>query len=166
MNVKTKKYAFIGILLISMLCVVSSFGTSVSQIGITLYFTDAQVMKLIPVRMAIPETTPDIEAKTVLNELIKGRDDNMSIRRTIPNIKNGMTVRVKGRIAYVNIKQEVLDKHSDGRDIEMLTVYSIVNSIVSIDGIDNVRFTINGKRQKDFMGYIDMRETFIPDYMI
>jgi len=30
----------------------------------------------------------------------------------------------------------------------------------------NVRFTIDGKRQKDFKGYIDMRETFIPDYFI
>lgn len=166
MNIKTKKYTFIGILLISMLCIVYSFGTNTSQVGVILYFTDAQVMKLIPIKTTIPKTTPNTEAKTVLNELIKGRDDNLSIYRTIPNIKRGMTVKVKGQIAYVNIKSEVIEKHINGRDIELLTVYSIVNSLASIEGINNVRFTIDGKKQKDFMGYIDMRETFIPDYMI
>ena len=38
--------------------------------------------------------------------------------------------------------------------------------LTGLDGIVNVRFTIDGKRQKDFKGYIDMRETFIPDYFI
>ena len=64
------------------------------------------------------------------------------------------------RIAYVDIKQELADKHPEGRDLELLTVYSIVNSLTGLDGIVNVRFTIDGKRQKDFKGYIDMRETF------
>ena len=48
------------------------------------------------------------------------------------------------------LKQELVDKHPDGRDLELLTVYSIVNSLTGLDGIVNVRFTIDGKRQKDF----------------
>ena len=48
----------------------------------------------------------------------------------------------------------------------MLMVYSIVNSLTEIDGIVNVRFTIDGRVQKDFVGYLDMRETFIPDYFV
>ena len=75
-------------------------------------------------------------------------------------------MKVLDRIAYVDIKQELVDKHPDGRDLELLTVYSIVNSLTGLDGVVNVRFTIDGKRQKDFKGYIDMRETFIPDYFI
>ncbi|MDD6484720.1 MAG: GerMN domain-containing protein [Clostridiales bacterium] len=161
-----KRFVFVGILVIGMLCVFTSLGTSVSQTGVTLYFTDAQVMKLIPVRMAIPETTAELQAKIVIGELIKGRDENMSIRRTIPKVRNGITVRVENEIAYVNIKKEIQKQHREGRDLELLTVYSIVNSLTSIDGITCVRFTIDGKQQKDFMGYIDMRETFIPDYMI
>ena len=85
---------------------------------------------------------------------------------TIPNVKHGIKVKVLDRIAYVDIKQELVDKHPDGRDLELLTVYSIVNSLTGLDGVVNVRFTIDGKRQKDFKGYIDMRETFIPDYFI
>ena len=48
----------------------------------------------------------------------------------------------------------------------MLIVYQIVNSLTSIDGIDNVRFTVDGKVKKEYAGFIDMRETFIPDYFV
>ena len=47
-----------------------------------------------------------------------------------------------------------------------MMVYSIVNSLTNIDGIVNVRFTVDGERQKDFLGFVDMRETFIPDYCV
>jgi hypothetical protein len=77
-----------------------------------------------------------------------------------------MTVKVKDKIAYVDIKKDVVNEHPDGRDLEMLTVYSIVNSLTGIDGIVNVRFTIDGKIEKKFKGYLDMRETFIPDYLV
>ena len=77
-----------------------------------------------------------------------------------------MTVSVKDDIAYVDIKDSMIQNHEDGRDLELLTVYSVVDSLLSIKGITNVRFTVNGHKQKDFMGYLDMRETFIPDYTV
>ena len=43
---------------------------------------------------------------------------------------------------------------------------TIVNSLTSIDGIVKVKFTIDGKPQKNFKGFIDMREAFIPDYYV
>ena len=67
---------------------------------------------------------------------------------------------------YVVRKQEIADMNPVGRECELTTVYRSVNSLTGLDGIVNVRFTIDGKRQKDFKGYIDMRETFIPDYFI
>lgn len=131
-----------------------------------LYFVDAQMMRLLPLKVYIRDFTPQKEAKILLNELIRGRDDNPKIRRIIPNIKNCMSVRVEGKTAYVNIKKEMVENHPDGRDLEILTVYSIVNSLTSIKEIETVRFTIDGKRQKDFKGFVDMRETFIPDYYV
>ena len=77
-----------------------------------------------------------------------------------------MTVKVKDKIAYVDLKSSILKTQPDGRDFEILTVYSIVNSLTNVDGIVNVRFTVDGERKKDFMGYVDMRETFIPDYCV
>lgn len=131
-----------------------------------LYFVDAEMMRLMPVRVTITKSSPQRMASKVLDELIEGRDENPKIRRIIPKEKHGMSVKVKDQIAYVDIKKEIVDKHPEGRDLEMLTVYSIVNSLTGIDGIVNVRFTIQGKIQKNFKGYLDMRETFIPDYFV
>lgn len=161
-----KKVIFVFIILIGLGIAIVSFGTNIPTTEVKIYFTDAQVLKLIPVRTQIPKLTSEQQAKIVIKELIKGHDDNLKIKRTIPDIDGCMSVTVKNNIAYVDIKQSMIENHSDGRDIELLTVYSIVNSLINIEGISNVRFTINGKSQKDFMGYLDMRETFIPDYMI
>lgn len=162
-----KKIIFVFMLLSVFCAVTVSFGKNViTTTEVRLYYTDSQILKLIPIRVQIPAQSPEEQAKTVLKMLIDGNDENLKIKRTIPKIPGGMSVYVKDEIAYVDIKKSILDKHTDGRDIELLTVYSIVNSLASIKGINNVRFTIDGKIQRNFMGYLDMRETFIPDYMI
>ena len=143
-----------------------SHGTSVQTEEVKLYFVDAQMLRLIPVKTSIPQMSAEKMAKRVISELIEGRDDNPKIRRLIPDEKGCMTVKVKDRIAYVHIKKEMLESVPDGRDLEVLTVYSIVNSLTGLQGIVNVRFTIEGEKQRDFKGYIDMRETFIPDYFV
>ena len=161
-----KRIIFIFIIITGLGLTAVSFGTSIPQTQIKLYFTDAQVLKLIPIRTAIPALSAKDQAKLVIKKLINGDDENLKIKRTIPKIQGCMTVELKGTTAYVDIKHEMILSHSDGRDIELLTVYSIVNSLTGIEGINTVKFTIDGKVQKDFMGYLDMRETFIPDYMI
>lgn len=134
------------------------------MVGVKIYFIDAQMMRLLPMQIFIADSTPQKKAEKVIDELIKGRDDNNKIRRTIPKIKKCMSVKVKGSTAYVNLTKKMAEEHPDGRENELLTVYSIVNSLAEIDGIKTVRFTVDGETEKEFMGYVDMRETFIPDY--
>ena len=127
------------------------------------YFVDYEMMRLLPHKVEIFDSTPKKEGQQILNMLIEGDDGNETIFRTIPDIPGCMTVKVENNNAIVDIKQEMIDNHPEGRNSEVLTIYSIVKSLVSIDGITGVRFTINGKIQKNFMGYVDMRETFIFD---
>lgn len=161
-----RKIIFLLILIMSAGIIASSCGNSPEMTEVKIYFTDAQMFKLVPVVTYIPDSTPQKKAQTVINELIEGKDGNRSIYRTIPKIKKGMSVKVKDKTAHVNITKPMIEAHQQSRDAEILTVYSIVNSLTGIDGITTVKFTIDGKTVKDFMGYIDMRETFIPDYMI
>lgn len=161
-----KKILFVIILIISFGTVAVSSREHPETIEVKLYFVDAGIMRLIPISAKICKTDTEHEAKSVINALIAGRDDNPKIRRLIPDIKKCMSVRVNGNTAYVNITQKMIDAHPDGRELEMLTIYQIVNSLTSIDGITNVRFKINSQTQKNFMGYLDMRETFIPDYFV
>ncbi len=133
---------------------------------VDLYFVDSELMMLIPSTYYIPDVSREKAAKKVISELISGRDDNDKIMRIMPKIKNGVTVKVKNDTAYVNLSNEFVQTHTDNAHKEILTVYSIVDSLTSIDGIKKVRFTIGGKEQAKFKGNIDMREVFFPDYTV
>lgn len=164
---KRLRYAAFFLILTAALAVsVYARGAKVNTVTARLYFVDAEMLRLIPVEMQLPDAPPQRMAQRVLSELIKGRDDNPKIRRIIPNVKRGMTVKVRDGCAFVDIKSEIKENHPDGRDLEVLTVYQIVNSLTEIDGIQTVRFTVGGEVTRNFMGHIDMRETFVPDYFV
>lgn len=131
-----------------------------------IYFVDSDMFRLVSVSFTCEGDTPEEQAKAVISELITGRDYNKKITRMIPDIKNCLTVKVKGDTAYVNISGDSVKHFPDGRVSETLAVYQIVNSLTSIDGIIKVKFTVDKKQQKKFKGFIDMRETFIPDYYV
>lgn len=125
-----------------------------------IYVIDSEMMHLIPIDINIRKTGIEDQAEFMLSSIIKGYDHNPKIRRLVPDIKGCMSVKVNNKTAIVDIKNKMIKNHPKGRDLEQLTVYSIVNTLTSLDEIDNVRFTINGKVKKDFMGYLDMRNSF------
>lgn len=160
-----RKIFLLSAILICTLFIVGSFTSTVST-EVKLYFVDASMQRLIPSDFTVKTKNTDKAAKAVIAELVKGRSGNDKIIQLIPNVKNGLTVKVKSSTAYVNMSEEFVRLHSDAKPHELLTIYSIVNSLTSIKGIVNVKFTVNNKIQKDFKGFCDMRETFIPDYYI
>ena len=132
-----------------------------------LYFVDRQIMKLIPVEHYISSGSPSKCAEQVVHELIEGRDYNDNIRRIIPKNNNVIKVKVNTKgVATVNINTKYLNDIDEGRFLEELFIYQIVNSLSSVNGINRVKFFIDGKIQKDLFGSLDMREAFIPDYYI
>lgn len=157
---------FVLILTLSFSTVAIGCSDTMENVNVKVYFVDAGIMKLMSHSTSVLKSTPEHQAKCVINELIKGKDENTKIRRLIPDIKRCMSVRVNGKTAYVNIKEKMISSHPDGRELELLTVYQIVNSLTSIEGIENVRFSINGRVQKNFMGYLDMREIFTSDLTV
>ncbi|HIU48835.1 MAG TPA: GerMN domain-containing protein [Candidatus Avimonoglobus intestinipullorum] len=139
----------------------------ISNPNVELYFVDSQMLRLMKTEYNVGRVSRQKAAEKVLEELIKGRDENEKILRLIPNVKKCMTVKVEHNIAYVDLKKSFVEQYtSDERQHEILLVYSIVNSLTSVEGISNVRFTIEGKEESKLKGFIDMRETFIPDYLI
>jgi hypothetical protein len=92
-------------------------------------------------------------ASMVINELIKGPSDEKTFRRTVPEeAKLNSPVSISGKVATVDMSKEFRTKHPGGKDAEKMTIYSIVNSLTELEGIEKVKFTIDGKSQKEFMG--------------
>ncbi len=161
---------FIALILIFLFCTGCAADSTVmkNQNGtetVQLYCVDSDLYKLIPYDMVLDGLSAQESAERIVDELVYGMRYE-KIRHIIPEVKNGVTVRVEGDTAYVNFSKEMVDKHPADIDSEMLTVYSIVNSLASLDAVTAVKFTIDGKVQKDFKGFLDMRETFLPDYMV
>ncbi len=155
-----KKIVFFALILTCAVTIIFAVNADKPVEELRLYVVDAEMLHLIPIKIRVRETDLNGEAREVISALIRGFDDNPKIRRLIPKIRGCMSVRVKGNTAYVNISKSMIKNHPDGRELEKLTVYSIVNSLTSLSGINNVQFTINGKIRRDFMGYMDMRGAF------
>jgi germination protein M len=98
-------------------------------------------------------------AGTVVKELING-PANKALKATIPQGTKLLSVTVKDRIATVDLSKEFVDKHPGGRVLEQLTLYSIVNSLTELKEIEKVKFTINGKTQKDYKGNFQFDTVF------
>lgn len=92
-------------------------------------------------------------ATMVVNELIKGPSDDTAFKRTVPaEAKLRQPVSINDNVATVDFSKEFKSKHGGGKDAEKMTIYSIVNSLTEIEGIKKVKFLIDGKSQKEYMG--------------
>ncbi|MDD6215034.1 MAG: GerMN domain-containing protein [Firmicutes bacterium] len=131
-----------------------------------IYYVDRQLHRLIPVECYTGSDNAQKSAQKMLDELILGQDSNSEILRTIPPIQNGLSARIENRTAIVDISDELAAAHTVSPDNERLTIYQIVNSLTSIDGIDCVKFTIGGKTSKKFVGFVNMSEIFTPNYCL
>lgn len=142
---------------------ITSFGDNDEYENKKVYYVDSQIFSLIGVNTEISKGNKEAQAKELIDQLIKGHDENNKIKRVIPNNQNALSVKVRDNTAYVNINKKYFTQ--SGRETERLIVYSIVNTLTSVDGIDVVRFTIDKSTSKDFMGYLDMREGFVTNYL-
>lgn len=133
---------------------------------VPVYVVDMQLMRLIPISEPIIDGDAEFMAQQVIRRLISGHDKNRKIRRLIPENGGCMSLKVTDKVANINIKAKYFKDILTSRDIEKLCVYQIVNSVTEIEGIEAVRFTIDGRSTKKLAGYLDMRDLFVPDYLI
>lgn len=100
-------------------------------------------------------------ASAIVSELIKGPSDEKSFNRTIPaEAKLRTPVSISNKVATVDMSKEFKTKHPGGKDAEKMTIYSIVNSLTELEDIQKVKFTIDGKLQKEYMGNFQFNGLF------
>ncbi|MBR5504744.1 MAG: GerMN domain-containing protein [Clostridia bacterium] len=111
---------------------------------VTLYFTDKQGEKLYPETRKATMADSSLE-KTIINELIKGPLSE-ELEPTLPRTVELASLETTEEVCFVNLTSASLSKlDSDG--VRMKTaVYSIVNSLTRIAGIEKVQILIDGKK--------------------
>ena len=129
-------------------------------VEVTLYFSDSQAMYLVPEKRKIPQTSS--LARQAVIELIKG-PENSDLYSTIPEGTQINEVYIVDDIVYIDLSEEIFKNHPGGSSGELMTVYSIVNTLTEIPMIKGVQILVEGNEMKSLVGHIDISMPLLRD---
>lgn len=114
---------------------------------VTLYFANEEGNKLKKTTRNIFYTGTSPIEEQVINQLINGPTE-MGLYATVPEGTTVLNVSTKEKICYVDLNEKFLEKLPNVTD--EVAIYSIVNSLVELPGINKVQFRINGQTVEMF----------------
>ena len=127
---------------------------------LTLYFANEAGTDLQIEERVIEVNANQAREKTILEQLIAGPEEK-GARRTIPvETKIRDVTTTSDGICYVDLSQDFVAKHSGDLTEELLTVYSIVNSLCELDHVDKVQFLVGGQKLDEFKGNLEFKTPF------
>lgn len=129
-------------------------GNSTSKIE--LYFADKSGQHLKAYEVTLKENKTPIDQK-VLELLIDG-PEKKGYYRTIPKDLEVLKISTKNRICYVDLDEKITEIYKNV--LGEVSIYSIVNSLVSLPNVDKVQFTINGKKVNSIRDGITFDKSF------
>ena len=132
-----------------------------------LYFADQEDANLTAEDRVVAQ---QVDTKTmggvIVEALIDGPRETLT--RTIPE---GTSLRafhvLENGTAYVDLSKEIRENHPGGARSELMTVYSLVNSIVlNLTEVDAVKILIDGQEETTLAGHIDLRYPFTANMLL
>ena len=130
------------------------------MVEVNLYFSDSQAMYLVPEKRKISQT-PSLARQAVV-ELIKG-PENSDLYPTIPEGTQINEVYIADDIVYIDLSEEIFKNHPGGSSGELMTVYSIVNTLTEIPPIKGVQILVGGNEAESLVGHIDISMPLLRD---
>ena len=124
---------------------------------VLLYFSDREDEYLVgEKREILKRDKVDEEAKEAIIELIKGPKGKFV--PTLPLRTKLLTLRVNDKgVAEVNFNKALSKDHPGGSSAEMMSVYSIVNSLIlNFPQIKKVKILIEGKTGETIAGHLSL----------
>lgn len=131
-----------------------------AQKFVTLYFASKEGERLVTERRRTDITDSNLETR-VVQELISGSKSQNTIN-LIPADTKVLSVETKEGICFVNLSADFIKKYSGGSGGVLLCIYSVVNSLTELDGIDKVQFLVEGAKS-DLFGEFIFSEPFERD---
>lgn len=125
---------------------------------VNLYFSDEQAMYLVAEKRSIQAQADQRQLATaVVNELIAG-PQQARLHPTMPQGSRLISLEIGGGLATVNLNQDFQSKHSGGSTGEMMTIYSLVNSLTDLQGIQQVQLLVEGKKLETLKGHLEISQ--------
>lgn len=128
---------------------------------ITLYFADKDGAQLVKEERKITINEKEKVEMQAIKELIKG-PENKDLSRTVAAETKVLSIEIKEGVCFVNFSQEFISRHPGGTMGEQLTIYSVVNTLTALDGIEKVQFLVEGQKNESFIHML-INEPFVRD---
>src|SRR4030042_1195420 len=128
-----------------------------------LYFSDSEGEYLIAEKRPIlKKNEVKEEAKETISELIKGPKEKLI--PTLPPRTKLLALQISDAgVAKVNFSSALSKDHPGGSSAEMMTVYSIVNSLaLNFPQIKRVQILIDGKPADTITGHLSLKQPLSP----
>jgi germination protein M len=128
---------------------------------VSFYFPDEAVMYLCPETLVVNTRETEF-LETIVHTLINGPVDP-NLNPAISGKVNVLSATVKDKICTVDLSEEFATYNTGGTTKETMALYSIVNTLCGIDGIEKVKINIDGNENPDFGGHFDLSEPLEAD---
>jgi len=134
------------------------------RISVRLYFEAPERAGLLPEERSVP-FSDDLarQLRMVVEELVRG--STTGLLPTLPAGTKVLEVFVTARgIAYLDLSKEVAQLAGGGSKGELLTVYSIVNSLTTnFPAVKRVQILVEDKPVTTLAGHVDLSRPLLPD---
>ena len=127
---------------------------------ISLYFPTKFGNALQAEKRTVTQNDKEPIEKIAISELMKGSYSLNDGQKLIPAEAKLISTEIKDGVCFVNFSKEFVDKRTAGSSAELLTIYSIVNTLTELDNIDKVQFLIEGKKVETY-GEMVFDEPFV-----
>jgi len=130
---------------------------------VTLYFSDPEAEYLMgEKREILKRREAREEAEETINELIKGPKGKLI--PTLPSRTKLLSLQLDEKgLAKLNFNKALSKDHPGGSSAEIMTVYSIVNSLCdNFPRIQRVQILIEGKAAETITGHLSLRRAIPP----
>ncbi len=132
--------------------------------AVSVYFPDSGLQRLEAESVDVPDSggDPSVLAEGALAALLTGPSEPAHAR-IVPEGTELRSVKVTDGTAVVDLSKDFVDRFSGGSDPAALAVYSIVNTLTELPGVEQVKLLIDGQPGGDFAGVIDLNQPLKKD---
>lgn len=85
-------------------------------------------------------------------------EESEGFRATLPEGTRVLGVEREGGVVTANFSRELRDNFNGGADWEEIVLYSIVNTLTELEGVDSVRLTVEGAPIESIGGHLSAEE--------
>lgn len=131
-----------------------------------LYYPDSLGRYLLPAYRVLTVQQNRLLAAYVVEELLEP-EPGEGRRSPLPEGTRVLSVEQKNGLCTVNLSREFIDGRSSTAAGQRICVYAVVNSLTRLDGIERVRFHVEGNDTASYE-YIDLGSVFssFPDLIL